>query len=42
MSKGECSVCGGEFQYSEAIIELKGDNYCQACYEDEIINPTVK
>lgn len=30
----ECKVCGGRFRYDEPIIELRGETYCVACYQD--------
>jgi len=34
MIKDICIVCEGEFAHNEKIIELKGDRYCEKCYED--------
>lgn len=30
----ECKLCEGLFEHNEKVIEVKGNRYCEACYED--------
>lgn len=34
MKKGECSVCEGWIYWSEALVEIRGVQYCETCYEE--------
>lgn len=34
MKKGECSVCEGWIYWNEALVEIKGKQYCEACYKE--------
>ena len=32
--RDECVICEGYFEYSDVIIEVKGDRYCEVCYKE--------
>lgn len=31
----ECAICEGIFRYSEKIIEVAGERYCEVCYKEK-------
>ncbi|MED0702854.1 hypothetical protein [Aeribacillus composti] len=35
MKKGECCICEGWIYWNEVLVELRGKQYCEACYEEQ-------
>ncbi len=32
--RGECCKCGGSFEWSEVVIEVRNEKYCETCDEE--------
>ncbi|QQO41200.1 hypothetical protein 015DV002_246 [Bacillus phage 015DV002] len=32
--RDECVICEGRLTYDTKVIEIRGERYCEACYED--------
>lgn len=35
MKQGECVICEGHIQWKDVLIQVRGEQYCEVCYQEQ-------